>query len=134
MSRFRRALGWDPLLFGTLALAVFVAAILIGWQASTESDPPPLRTFAGETVGDDAGAADVAGVVSDRRGDVITVQDASGPIDIALDGGGVIQTLDGIEPSDVRAGDWLIVGGEDDNVNTFIVNGVIVLDPSEIGS
>jgi hypothetical protein len=128
---FRATLGWDPLIFSALALVVLVAALLLGWQLNNEDDPEPRRVFSGPTVNDDSPRADVAGVIGEVNGAVITVRDVDGPIDVTVSDTALLQALAPIDPSGVALGDLVIVGGIDENVNNFIVQGVIVLDPSE---
>ena len=127
----RATLGWDPLLFGALALIIFTVTLLLGWQLSVEDDPEPRRVFSGPTVNDDAPPADVAGVIGEINGAVITVRDIDGPIDVTVSDTALLQLLAPVEPADVTLGDLVIVGGVDENVANFIVQGVIVLDPSE---
>ena len=127
----RTTLGWDPLIFSALALVVLVATLLLGWQLNGENDPEPRRVFSGPTVNDDAPRADVAGVIGDVNGAIITVRDVTGPIDVTVSDTALLQALAPIDPTAVALGDLVIVGGIDENVNNFIVQGVIVLDPSE---
>ena len=127
----RSILGWDPLLFGVLALIVFIATLLLGWQLSGEDDPDPRRIFSGPTVTDDAPSADVAGVISEINGATITVRDVDGQIDVTVPNDALLQILTPLDPRDIALGDLVIIGGIDENVANFIVQGVIVLDPSE---
>jgi hypothetical protein len=127
----RATLGWDPLLFGVLALAIFAIALVLGWQLNGEDDPEPRRVFSGPTVSDDAPRADVAGVIGQITDNIITVRDVDGPIDVTVSDSALLQTLAPIEPSDVQIDDLVIVGGIDENFFSYIVQGVIVLDPAE---
>lgn len=131
MSRARRALGWDPVLFGVLALIVLGVAIVLGWQLSGEDDPVRPRLFTGPAVSDDAPAADIAGIISQTQANVITVQDIQGTVDVTLPHDALSQVLLPIPPGEVREGDLLIVGGVDDDVNNFFTTAIVVLDPAE---
>ena len=44
----------------------------------------------------------------------------------------VIQRLTPITPADVSPGDWIILGGTDDNVHTLILQAAIVAGPGEV--
>lgn len=124
--------GWNAILFGGLCAAVLGVSVALGWQLGSETDPPAARVFRGAPVSDDAPTAAIAGIVSEIDADSISVRDASGPIAVRVPPDAAIQVLRRVDTEDVQPGDWVIVGGIDDNVNTFVVQGIVVLAPEEM--
>ena len=127
-----RWLGVDPVIFAVFGLIVFALLVLLGWQIAAEDDPIRPRVFRGETVTDDSRRADVAGTVAERTSDRVVVQDSSGSVEVTLRPDTVIQTLVPEQVDGVQLGDWVFVGGTDDNVNSFIVKGVVVVDEAGV--
>ena len=127
-----RWLGVDPAIFAAFGLIVFAVLLVLGWQIAAEDDPVRPRVFRGETVSDDSRRADVAGTIAERAGNNVVVQDSSGSVDVAVLPDTVIQTLVPEQVDGVQLGDWVFVGGTDDNVNSFIVKGVVVVDEAGV--
>jgi hypothetical protein len=127
-----RWLGVDPVIFAAFGLIVFAVLLVLGWQIAAEDDPVRPRVFRGETVSDDSRRADVAGTIAERAGNNVVVQDSSGSVDVAVLPDTVIQTLVPEQVDGVQLGDWVFVGGTDDNVNSFIVKGVVVVDEAGV--
>ena len=121
-------LGVDPVIFGIFAVIVFGLLVILGWQIAAEEDSVRPRVFRGETVTDDSRRADVA----ERAPDGVVVQDPEGAVDVLVPLGTLIQTLVPEQVSGVQVGDWVFVGATDDNVNSFIVKGVVVVDDSGV--
>ena len=127
-----RWIGFDPVIFAGFGLIVFAMLVLLGWQIAAEDDPIRPRVFRGETVTDDSRRADIAGTVSQRVGDSVGVQDVDGPVEVTVPADTVIQTLVPEQVDGVQLGDWVFVGGTDDNVNSFIVKGVVIVDETGV--
>ena len=119
------------LLLGLVGL-VFVVTLLLGWQVSDESDPAAGRVFVGEPLRDDVPVADVAGTVSDVDGDVILVRVEEALVPVRVVESTLIQALAPIDPAEVQAGDWVILGATDDDVNNLILQAVVVAAPDEV--
>ena len=128
----RIAVGTFGLLLLGLVGLVFVTTLVLGWQVSDESDPAGGRVFTGETLRDDTPPADVAGTVSDVDGDVVLVRVDEALVPVRVGEATLIQALLPIAPEAVEAGDWLIVGATDDNVNTLVLQAVVVAGPDEV--
>ena len=120
------------MLLAGLAVLVFVSTLLLGWQIADEPDPAANRIFASETLQDDTPRADLAGTVSDVDGEIISVRVGEDLVRVRVGAGAVIQRLSPITPADVAAGDWIILGGIDDNVHTLILQAAIVAGPDEV--
>ena len=122
--------------FGLLLLAlaglVFAVTLVLGWQVAKESDPAAGRVFVGETLLDDAPPADVAGTVSDVQGDVVLVRVDEALVPVRVGPEALIQRLIPISPAELLVGDWVMLGATDDNVNTLILQGVVVAGPDEV--
>lgn len=127
-----RWLGLDPVIFASLGLIVFAVLVVLGWQIAAADDPIRPRVFRGETVTDDSRRADVAGTIAERAGDSIVVQDVDGTVEVEVPLDTEIQTLVPEWVDGVQLGDWVFVGGADDNVNSFIVKGVVVVDEAGV--
>ncbi len=127
-----RWLGIDPIIFAAFALATFGLLVVAGWQIGAEDDPIRPRVFRGDIVTDDARVADSAGTISEADGDRVVIQDAAGPTPVSLAAGAIIQTLSPEEVADVEPGDWVLVGGIDDNVNAYIVQGIVVVSDDQV--
>lgn len=131
-TKLTRWLGLDPVIFAVFGLIVFALLVVLGWQIAAEDDPIRPRVFRGEIVTDDSRRADIAGTVAQRAGDSVVVQDVDGSVEVALPADAVIQTLVPEQVDGVQLGDWVFVGAADDNVNSFIVKGVVVVDPAGV--
>ena len=125
-------LGVDPVIFGIFAVIVFGLLVILGWQIAAEEDSVRPRVFRGETVTDDSRRADVAGTVAEWAPDGVVAQDPEGAVDVLVPLGTLIQTLVPEQVSGVQVGDWVFVGATDDNVNSFTVKGVVVVDDSGV--
>ncbi len=122
--------------FGTLLLGlagvVFTATLLLGWQIADEPDPPANRIFAGASLRDDTPPADIAGTISDVDGEVVSIRVGEDLVRVRVGPDALIQRLTPITPAGVRPGDWIILGGIDDNVHTLILQAAIVAGPEEV--
>ncbi len=140
MTKAARWLGLDPVIFTVFAAALLALMIVLGWQLGGEDDPVRPRLFQSETLIDDAPIADLAGTVANTTPagstsssvPTATVHGADDPVDISIPGAAIIQTLEPEDVPGVEPGDWVIVGGIDDNVNSFIVQGVVVVADAEV--
>lgn len=125
-------LGMDAAIFGCFGVLLFALLVVLSWQIAAEEEPIRPRIFRDQTVGDDSRRADTAGTVRQRVGDTIVVQGVDGSVDVVLPLDAVIQTLIPERVEGVQIGDWVFVGGVDDNVNSFIVKGVVVVDQAGV--
>jgi hypothetical protein len=115
-----------------LAALAFTLTLALGWQISDESDPAPHRVFEGQTLLDDSPPADVAGIVSDVDGDVVQIRVEDALLPVRIGSGALIQRLTPITPTQVGAGDWVIVGAVDDNSLNLVLQAVVVAGPDEV--
>ena len=122
--------------FGVLLLGVagivFTATLVLGWQINDEDNPAANRVFDGESLRDDTPVADIAGTVNDVAGDLVSVRVGEELVPVRVSADAVIQQLVPITPADVQPGDWLIVGGIDDNVHTLILQAAVVAGPDQV--
>ena len=138
MTRLAGWLGIDPVIFTVFGAGLLALMIVVGWQLAGEDDPVQARLFQSETLLDDAPIADIAGTISNATtGDGLTeptatVREEDGPVYVSIPGATIIQTLEPETVAGVAVGDWVIVGGIDDNVNSYIVQGVVVVADAEV--
>lgn len=122
------------LLIIPLAAIVFGAALGAGFQWGGPSQQDVVRVFESDQqprVGSDgAPTGDINGFVTERAGDSwsVRVGDASQLIRFRNDA--IIEAMLPIWTDEVQPGDYVIVGGTDDNVNSFITTGIVII-PSE---
>lgn len=118
------------LLIIPLAGIVFAGALGAGFQWGAPSEDRFVRIYDGRVGGDGAPAADIAGYVTQRDADTITVRQGDSAVRIRLAPDAVIELLEPISALETGLGDWVVIGAEDDNVNTFVLKGIVVI-PAE---
>ena len=118
------------LLIIPLAGIVFAGALGAGFQWGAPSEDRFVRIYDGRVGGDGAPAADIAGYVTQREADAITVRQGDSEVRIRFAPDAVIELLEPISVLETGLGDWVVIGAEDDNVNTFVLKGIVVI-PAE---
>ena len=130
MSRYvERLEAWWPLWLA--ALLIFSGALGAGFQWGGQEAEPRIRLFRGPAGTDGAPVADLAGFVTEASGDGLTVRSGDRPVQLTVPAEAVLQGLAPIDVGQVAVGDWVVVGGRDDNVNTFIVDAVVIVPPDQ---
>ena len=118
------------LLIIPLAGIVFAGALGAGFQWGAPSENRFVRIYDGRVGGDGAPAADIAGYMTQREADAITVRQGDSEVRIRFAPDAVIELLEPISALETGLGDWVVIGAEDDNVNTFVLKGIVVI-PAE---
>ncbi|MDE2968255.1 MAG: hypothetical protein OXS30_12325 [Chloroflexota bacterium] len=123
------------LLLIPLAGIVFAAALGAGFQWGGPEKQDVVRVFEtsqqGRLGSDGAPTGDLSGFVTERSGDswVVRVGDSLRTIQFSDDS--IIEAMLPIWTDGVRPGDYIVVGGTDDNVNTFITTGIVIIPESQ---
>ena len=123
------------LLIIPLAGIVFAAALGAGFQWGAPEQQDVVQVYEVEQqrrIGTDgAPAGDLSGFVTERAdgGWVIRVGDSLRTIQFSDDS--IVEAMLPIWTDDVQPGDYIVVGGTDDNVNTFITTGIVIIPESE---
>ena len=111
---------------------VFTLTAVAGWQFGGADSPDPVRVFAGTAADAADPPADIAGIVRGASDGSIDVRTANGISRLRVPNTAVIQVLRPSTADDLRQGEWVIVGGIDDNINTFVITGVVVAAPDQV--
>lgn len=127
-----RLSGWGSrLLIIPIAAVVFGAALGAGYQWGAPQSVESVRVYQtseqARVGGDGAPPGDVVGFVTSRDGDAWIVRDGDESIPIRFTQGAVVEAMIPIWTDAVTPGDWIVVGGRDDNVNSFIVDGIVII-------
>lgn len=117
----RRA--WLPL----VAAIVFAAAVAAGFQWGGDDGDAFIRVLDAPVGSDGAPAADLAGFVTETNTQGIVVRADAAPITVDFAADAEVELLEPITAPDITPGDWVVVGGRDDNVNSYILDGIIVI-------
>ena len=112
-----------------LAAIAFAGALGAGFQWGGPEERSFVRVLDGEIGGDGSPRGDLAGFVTQRDAASITVRHRDEPTRVEFAPGAEIELLEPIHPSEIEIGDWIVVGGTDDNVNTYITTGIMVIPP-----
>ena len=110
---------------------VFAAALGAGYQWGGPDQQDIVRVYEssqqGELGRDGGPAGDLSGFVTERDGGdwIVRVGDAQQRIRFTSDS--VIEAMLPIWTDSVALGDYVVVGATDDNVNTFITTGIVVI-------
>ncbi len=119
------------LLLIPLAGLVFAAALGAGYQWGAPERSAPVRVYENSQQGrvgsDGAPVGDLNGFVTERAGDAWRVRVGDTQRSVRFGGDAIVEALRRIEPDAVQPGDYVIVGGTDDNVNTFITTGIVII-------
>ncbi|MCY3557650.1 MAG: hypothetical protein OXH13_03250 [Chloroflexi bacterium] len=119
------------LLIIPIAAVVFGAALGAGFQWGAPDRQEVIRVYDGSLQGriggDGAPRGGLSGFVTERSGNdwIVRVGDNLRTVQFRSDA--VVEAMlpiwtDGIEP-----GDFVVVGGADDNVNSFITTGIVII-------
>ncbi|MDE2745528.1 MAG: hypothetical protein OXI41_06025 [Chloroflexota bacterium] len=123
------------LLIIPLAGIVFAAALGAGFQWGAPEQQDIVRVYEvdqqGRVGSDGAPAGDLSGFVTEQSnlGWVIRVGDSLQTIQFNDDS--IVEAMLPIWTDDVQPGDYIVVGGTDDNVNTFITTGIVIIPESQ---
>lgn len=123
------------LLLIPLAGIVFGAALGAGFQWGAPQKQEVVRVFDStlqDRVGSDgAPTGDLSGFVTERSGDawIVRVGDELRTIRFANDS--VIEAMLPVWTDGVQPGDYIVVGGTDDNVNSFITTGIVIIPAAQ---
>ena len=120
----RRA--WIPL----AAAIVFAGALGAGFQWGGAESDEFIRVFDAPLGGDGAPAADLAGFVTEAGPNGLVVRAGDTPITVEFAAGAELEALQPIGGGDLEVGDWIVIGGRDDNVNSYILEAIVVI-PAE---
>ncbi len=127
-----RLSGWSSrLLIIPIAAVVFGAMLGAGYQWGAPQSTESIRVY--ETAeqprigSDGAPQGDVVGFVTSRDGDAWIVRDGDTSIPIRFTRDAVVEAMSSIWTDAVSPGDWIVVGGTDDNVNSFITTGIVII-------
>ena len=123
------------LLIIPLAGIVFAAALGAGFQWGGPDKPEVVRVFEtsqqGRIKSDGSPTGDLNGFVTERSGDTWIVRVGDTLHTIRFRDDSVIEAMIPIWTDDVQPGDYVIVGGTDDNVNTFITTGIVIIPAAQ---
>ena len=115
-----------------IGAVVFALTTVAGWQLGGADGPDPVRVFAGTAADAADPPADIVGTVREAANGTIDVRTANGTSRLRVPSTAVVQVLRPITADDLRQGEWVIVGGVDDNINTFVITGVVVAAPDQV--
>ena len=110
-----------------VAPIVFAAALGAGFQWGGADSDNFIRVLDAPVGTDGSPIADLAGFVTEVNSDGVIVRGDEAPVTVTFDRGATIEVLRPIAALDIGVGDWVVVGGRDDNVNTYILTGIIVI-------
>lgn len=123
------------LLIIPLAGIVFAAALGAGFQWGAPQKQEVVRVFdttqQGRIGGDGAPTGDLSGFVTEQSGDAWIVRVGDTLHTIRFRDDSIIEAMIPIWTDGVQPGDYVIVGGTDDNVNTFITTGIIIIPAAQ---
>lgn len=110
-----------------LAGIVFAGALGAGFQWGAPGESAFVRVLDGEIGGDGSPRGDLGGYVTQRDAATITVRHRNEPTRVEFAPNAEVELLAPIHPTEIQIGDWIVAGGTDDNVNTFITTGIVVI-------
>ena len=123
------------LLLIPLAGIVFGAALGAGFQWGVPEQQPVVRVYdsavQGRVGSDGAPTGDLSGFVTERAGDAWIVRVGDELRTIRFGNDFVIEAMLPVWTDAVQPGDYVVVGGTDDNVNSFITTGIVIIPASQ---
>ena len=123
------------LLLIPVAGIVFGAALGAGYQWGAPERPEVVRVFESSQQGrvgsDGAPVGDLSGFVTERSGDAWIVRVGDSLRSIRFRDDSVVEAMLPIWTDEVLAGDFVVVGGTDDNVNSFITTGIVIIPAAQ---
>ena len=130
-ERVRQSNLVSRLLLIPLAAIVFGAALGAGYQWGRPEQADIVRVYEasqqGEIGRDGGPSGDLTGFVVEREGDDWVVRVGDTLRRVSFSGDSVVEAMLPIWTDEVQMGDWVVVSGTDDNVNTFITTGIVVI-------
>ena len=123
------------LLLIPLAGIVFGAALGAGFQWGAPEKQEVVRVYESSQQGrvgsDGAPVGDLSGFVTERSGDAWIVRVGDTLQTIRFRDDSVIEAMLPIWTDGVQPGDYVVVGATDDNVNSFITTGIVIIPAAE---
>ena len=123
--------GMARLLLLPLAGLVFAGALGAGFQWGGPSGSDVVRVFEGEAAerigSDGAPVGDLAGFVTEGSATSWTLRVGDDQRTVQFDGGSVVEALLPVTAEAAAVGDYVVIGGTDDNVNSFITTGIVIV-------
>ena len=117
-----------------VAAIVFGAALGAGFKWGAPQEQDIVRVYEAEQqrrVGSDgAPTGDLSGFVAEGLGDRWSLRVGDDLRTIGFSSDAIIEAMIPIWTDGVQPGDYIVVGGTDDNVNSFITTGIVVI-PAE---
>lgn len=135
-NRFSRLTGQaSRLLIIPLAAIVFAAALGAGFQWGAPERQQVVRVYESSQQGrvgsDGAPTGDLTGFVTERAGDTWIVRVGDSLRTVRFRDDSIVEAMLPVWTDGVQAGDYIVVGGTDDNVNTFITTGIVIIPASQ---
>ena len=123
------------LLIIPLAGIVFGAALGAGFQWGASQKQEVVRVYDSDQQGrvgsDGAPTGDLSGFVTERSGDAWIVRVGDELRTIRFGSDSTIEVMLPVWTDAVQPGDYVVVGGTDDNVNTFITTGIVIIPAAQ---
>ena len=123
------------LLIIPLAGIVFGAALGAGFQWGAPQKQEVVRVYDSDQQGrvgsDGAPTGDLSGFVTERSGDAWIVRVGDELRTIRFSSDSTIEAMLPVWTDAVQPGDYVVVGGTDDNVNTFITTGIVIIPAAQ---
>ncbi len=119
------------LLIIPLAAIVFGAALGAGFQWGGPDRQEVIRVYEpsqqGRVGGDGAPVGDLSGFVTERSGNDWIVRVGDNLRTIRFRSDAVIEAMLPVWTDAIEPGDYVLVGATDDNVNSFITTGIVII-------
>ena len=123
------------LLIIPLAGIVFGAALGAGFQWGAPQKQEVVRVYdtdqQGRVGSDGAPTGDLSGFVTERSGDAWIVRVGDELRTIRFGNDSTIEAMLPVWTDAVQPGDYVVVGGTDDNVNSFITTGIVIIPAAQ---
>ena len=123
------------LLIIPLAGIVFGAALGAGFQWGAPQKQEVVRVYDSDQQGrvgsDGAPTGDLSGFVTERSGDAWIVRVGDELRTIRFSNDSTIEVMLPVWTDAVQPGDYVVVGGTDDNVNSFITTGIVIIPAAQ---
>ncbi len=133
--RYRLSGLTSRLLLIPLAGVVFGAALGAGYQWGAPEQQEVVRVYEssqqGRIGGDGAPIGDLSGFITERSGDAWIVRVGDSLRTIRFRDDSIIEAMLPIWTDAVQHGDYVVIGGTDDNVNTFITTGIVIIPAAQ---
>ena len=123
------------LLIIPLAGIIFGAALGAGFQWGAPDQQEAVRVYQtsqqGRIGGDGAPTGNLSGFVTERAGDAWIVRVGDELRTIRFRNDAVIEAMLPVWTDAVQPGDFVVIGGTDDNVNSFITTGIVIIPAAQ---